>query len=138
MSHNFNSIFSNISDNPKSSDDVIHSKMTGRADSLKISTSYQDFKEDTTEKEIKLRKDEREKRFKDRRLQQQIKVEVGQSLKDKMTVAKDIYEEINKLKVTVEDMKNFIFQFKSDDLKSKYIGIVGLRKVLALRNNFSY
>jgi hypothetical protein len=135
MSQNFNSIFQNISDTSKTSDEVIDSKMSGRADALKISTTYEDFKEDTTEKEIKLRKDEREKRFKDRRLQQQIKVEVGQTLKDKMTVAKDIYEECMKMKVAAEDLPNFILQFKSEDLKTQYIGLVGIRKILAIRKN---
>jgi hypothetical protein len=56
MSQNFNSIFQNISENPKSSEEVIDSKMTGRADTLKISTTYEDFKEDTTEKEIRKQK----------------------------------------------------------------------------------
>jgi hypothetical protein len=135
MSQNFNSIFQSISETTKSSEEVIDSKMSGRADTLKISTTYEDFREDTTEKEIKLRKDEREKRFKDRRLQQQIKVEVGQNLKDKMTVAKEIYEECNNMKVTAEDLSNFIHKFKSEDLKTQYIGLVGIRKVLAICKN---
>lgn len=136
MNPNFQSIFEDTS-KTKNSDDVIDSKMTGRADTLKGATTYEDFREDTTEKEIKLRKDEREKRFKDRRLQQQIKVEVGQSLRDQMTIAKDIYEECNQMKVTAEDLPNFISQFKSEDLKAQYIGLVGIRKILAIRKRFN-
>ena len=100
MSQNFQSIFSDQF-KTKSSEDVIESKMINRADTMRSGTTYEEYREDTTEKEIRLRKDEREKRFRDKRLQTQIKVEVGQSLKDKMTVAKDIYEECSKLKVTV-------------------------------------
>ncbi len=101
MSQNFESIFSE-SNTQKTSEDQLESKMSSRADTLKVGTTYEDFIEDTTDKEIRLRKDEREKRFRDKRLQQQIKVEVGQSLKDQMTVAKDIYEECSKMKVTVK------------------------------------
>jgi hypothetical protein len=92
----------NIDDISKNPDDVIETKMTGRADALKASTSYEDFKEDTVEREARLRKDDREKRFRERRLQQQIKVEVGQSLQDHMTIAKDIWGECNDMKVKVK------------------------------------
>ena len=99
----YNSIFnnSNKDDIGKNPDDVIETKMTSRADALKTETTFEDFKEDTVERESRLRKDDREKRFKERRLQQQIKVEVGQSLQDHMTIAKDIWEECNKMKVKV-------------------------------------
>lgn len=100
----FHSIFDNSKNNDDSSknpDDVIESKMTGRADALKTATTYEDFKEDTVEREARLRKDDREKRFRERRLQQQIKVEVGQSLQDHMTIAKEIWEECNKMKIKV-------------------------------------
>lgn len=100
MSHNFSSIFSQ-STTSKSTEEQVDSKMSSRAETLKVETTYEDFIEDTTDNEIRLRKDEREKRFRDKRLQQQIKIEVGQSLKEQMTVAKDIYEECQKLKVTV-------------------------------------
>lgn len=101
MSQNFSSIFSD-SNTIKTSEEQLDSKMSSRADTLKVETTYEDFIEDTTDKEIRLRKDEREKRFKDKRLQQQIKIEVGHSLKEQMTVAKDIYDELQKLKVTVK------------------------------------
>jgi hypothetical protein len=140
MSQNFSSIFSESSV-PKSSEDQLETKMSMRADTLKVGTSYEDFIEDTTDKEIRLRKDEREKRFKDKRLQQQIKIEVGQSLKDQMTVAKDIYEECTKMKVTVnillinqaEELPHYMSQFKSEDPKVQYVGLVGIRKILAIR-----
>lgn len=107
------SIFDNSKNNDdvsKNPDDVIETKMTGRADALKAATTYEDFKEDTVEREARLRKDDREKRFRERRLQQQIKVEVGQSLQDHMTIAKDIWEECNKMKVKVRYLI-FIYLF---------------------------
>jgi hypothetical protein len=91
----------NTNEGSKNPDDVIETKMTGRADTLKTATTYEDFKEDTVERDTRLRKDDREKRFRERRLQQQIKVEVGQSLQDHMTIAKDIWEECNKMKLEV-------------------------------------
>jgi hypothetical protein len=97
---NFQSIFGDSS-KTSSSENALESRMSERADVLKVSTSFEDYKEDTADKEMRLRKDEREKRFKDKRLQQQFKVEVGQSLKDKMTVAKDIFDECTKMKVNV-------------------------------------
>ena len=107
---NFQSIFSDNQTKTMTSEDVIESKMTGRADTLRSGTTYEDYKEDTTEKEIRLRKDEREKKFRDKRLQQQIKVEVGQALKDQMTVAKDIWEECGKMKVTVSISCIYLFK----------------------------
>ncbi len=108
---NFHSLFSGANQTKtKSSEDVIESKMMGRAESLFSGTTYEDYKEDTTEKEIRLRKDEREKKFRDKRLQQQIKVEVGQALKDQMTVAKDIWEECGKMKVTVSISCIYLFK----------------------------
>ena len=92
----------NKDDITKNPDDVIETKMTGRADALKTSTTYEDFKEDSVEREARLRKDDREKRYRERRLQQQIKVEVGLGLQDHMTRAKDIWEECNKMKVKVK------------------------------------
>jgi lysozyme family protein len=102
----YHSIFNNNNndDAGKNPDDLIETKMTSRADALKTATTFEDFKEDTVEREARLRKDDREKRFKERRLQQQIKVEVGQSLQDHMSIAKDIWDECNKMKVQV---KNF-------------------------------
>ena len=102
----YHSIFNNNNsdDIGKHPDDVIETKMTNRADALKTATTFEDFKEDTVERDARLRKDDREKRFKERRLQQQIKVEVGQSLQDHMSIAKDIWDECNKMKVQV---KNF-------------------------------
>jgi hypothetical protein len=92
----------NKDDVGKNPDDVIETKMTGRADALKTAPTYEDYKEDTVEREARLRKDDREKRFRERRLQQQIKVEVGQGLQDHMTIAKDIWDECNKMKVKVK------------------------------------
>jgi hypothetical protein len=107
---NFQSIFTDTS-KPKDEDEIYESKMSNRADAMKFGTTYEDYNKDTTEKEIRLRKDDREKRFKDKRLQQQIKVEVGQALKDSMTVAKDIWEECSKMKVIVSKFYNINFFF---------------------------
>lgn len=102
MSQNFGSLFSNNQNTQKTTEDVIESKMTGRVETLRTETTYEDYREDTTEKEIRLRKDEREKRFRDKRLKQPIKIEMGQSLKDQMTVSQQIYDECSKMKVTVK------------------------------------
>jgi hypothetical protein len=101
MSQNFGSLFSNNQNTQKTTEDVIESKMTGRVETLRTETTYEDYREDTTEKEIRLRKDEREKRFRDKRLKQPIKIEMGQSLKDQMTVSKQIYDECSLMKVKV-------------------------------------
>jgi len=106
MSQNFGSLFSNNQNTQKTTEDVIESKMTGRVETLRTETTYEDYREDTTEKEIRLRKDEREKRFRDKRLKQPIKIEMGQSLKDQMTVSKQIYDECSIMKVKVNILFN--------------------------------
>lgn len=86
----------------KNPEDKIDTKMSERGDTLKITQSYDDYKEDIGEREMSLRTDERAKIFKSKRLTQHHKIEVGSSLKEKMTIAKDIYEEANKMKPKVK------------------------------------
>lgn len=111
---------------------IVNSKMNGREEVLKTSITYEDFRKDATYKEIKLRKDEREKRFKERRLQQQLNIEVGQSFKSHMTIGKELFDDCDKMKVSDEDLPHFINLVKSQDLKVKYMGLVGVRKILSL------
>ena len=81
--------------------DILESKMSTREKALKHTISYDDYKEERFEKEETLRKDGREKKFNKMRINQSNKIELGTSLKDKMTIGKNIFEECSKMKVTV-------------------------------------
>ena len=93
------SLFENVSqDKVKNQEEKIESKWSDR--NVLISEGagdYEGYKDTIEELSLNKSRKDREKMFVEMRLKQNIHVEVGSSLKDKMTVAKDIYEDLNKI-----------------------------------------
>jgi hypothetical protein len=101
---NPNSLFQEFNQSNKTSnpEEIIEARMTQRADELfNQSISMNEVKEEITEKEESLRKNRREKEFREKRMKQTFKIEYTTSLKDKLTIDREIYEECNKMKVKV-------------------------------------
>jgi hypothetical protein len=101
---NTNSLFGDVSKyKGKTAEDQIEEKMLGRVDELfKPKTSSEDYREEITSSEIRLRKTERESLFRGKRLQQNIKIDYSTSLKEKLTIPIEVYNECNAMKVKVK------------------------------------
>jgi hypothetical protein len=101
---NQNSIFSSIisSDKGKNADEPYDSKFSQRIEQISSqTTSFEKFKEEALEKDLSLKKDDKENEFKIRRMKKITKIEYAESLVDKLTVPKSLFEDCNKLKVNV-------------------------------------
>lgn len=100
-----NSIFSSIVSTGKvnNPDELIEDKFSKRAEEVSESaTSFENYRESAMIKDLSLKATDREKMFKEKRLRQKIKVDYTQSLKDKLTIPLNVYEECNKIKVEVK------------------------------------
>lgn len=114
MTDNQNSLFSNMNSGlfkPKTAEESIEETMVNRVDeSFKPKTSTEDYRDEIASNEIRLRKNDREMMFKGKRLQQNLKVDWTLSLKDKLTIPLELYEECAKMKVEVNKIINLRFQ----------------------------
>ena len=130
------SLFSpyNSNTNMNSQEDIIESKFLKRHQEFINSENFSDIKESTMSSELSLGKNSRNLIFKQRRLKQNIITqEITYSLKSKLSIPLDWFEECNKSNISISDISQIIPAFKNNsDIKQKYYGLVGLRKILLI------
>lgn len=120
----------------KNLDEELEEKMNSRGDALYKKISVQDIRDDVHENELKSISNKRETELENkRRFRSNLQLEYGKSLKDALTISKEIYDEADKMTVTTAELLTFIEKFKQNDLVNKYYGLVGLRKLLSLPYN---
>ena len=127
----------NSSQNIISQDDIIESRLLKRhQDFINSEEDFTKIKESTMSSELSLGENSRNLIFKQRRLRQNIIApEITQSLKDKLSIPYDWFEKCNNTVYSLADISQIISNFKTNtDIKQKFFGLVGLRKILLTPN----
>ena len=138
MEQNNNNISSNIfSSEGKNSGDQnkdIDSKFQSRQQEFSNEENFSQIKESAMTNELSLGQNFRNKIFMQKRLKKSINIETTQSLKSKLTIPLDLYENCNNMKIELNKFPDIITAFRTNDLNQKYYGLVGIRKLLTLQN----
>ena len=121
-----------------SQNEQIDTKFQNRHELLFEKENFSQIKEDSINKELSLGKSIREKYFVQKRLKQKLnkEFEISNSEKiiDKLTIPNEFYEKCKNMSVNINQLKETIISFNSNDINQKYLGIVGLRKLLCLKD----
>jgi len=134
-SQNSINIFNTKDNNKNNLEDNIENQFQKRSENFSNEENYNKYKEDMTNNDLKLNDRDRDRRFKQKRLNKEINLDNIQNLKSKLTISLDLYEQCNNMNVDINDMPNIINEFKTNEIEKKYKGLVGIRKLLCLPNN---
>ena len=129
------SLFSNSSTNANDQDMAMESKFQTRQEAFLNEENFSALKENEMTKELSLGQNMRNKIFMQKRLKKSVNSEQSQSLKSKLTIPLDLYENCDKMQVEISQFKQIIDAFKSQDITQKYSGLVGIRKLLSIQNS---
>ena len=129
------SLFSNSSNNANDQDMAMESKFQTRQEAFLNEENFSALKENEMTKELSLGQNMRNKIFMQKRLKKSVNSEQSQSLKSKLTIPLDLYENCDKMQVEISQFKQIIDAFKSQDITQKYSGLVGIRKLLSIQNS---
>ena len=125
-------LFLNKTTNPE---DEIEKKLQLRQEHYSNSENFTELKQNAISNELSRTKDERSKMFMQRRLKQTITVDKAVSLKNKLTIPTELYEQCNQMEVQPEDLIKCIELFRTENINQKYKGLVALRKMLSFPTN---
>ena len=127
-----------LSQNPSNTQELIESKFQTRQVSLFAKENFSEIKEESMKKELSLGKSIREKIFIQKRLKQKMNKEnensKSETIRDKLTISRDFYDKCIDMNVNISQLKDIIISFNSNDLEQKFVGIVGIRKLLCLQD----
>ncbi len=123
---------SNNMNNGDSQENDIESKLQKRNEDFANEENFSKIKESAMTNELSLGQNFRNKIFMQRRIKQNIIIESTQSLKNKLTIPLEWYEQCNNMTVELSKFQEIINAFHSQDIKQKYGGLVGIRKLLSL------
>jgi hypothetical protein len=118
----------------KQDDDNIDQKWQQRNEQFRAKSSIEEVRSDYVGEEENIRKSKRDQMFHNRRIQQVRKVDTCITLKEKLTIPVELYENCNALKPHAGELDNFVAQFKSEDIQQQYVGLIGIRKILSIAN----
>jgi hypothetical protein len=135
MFNNQNSLFAANSNNSNDQDTIMEAKFQNRQDAFLNEENFTDLKETEMKKEYRLGQNVREKIFIQKRIKMSINSEQNQSLKSKLTISKELYENCEKMSVDLYKFNDIIQAFRTQDINQKYTGLVGIRKLLSLQNS---
>jgi len=138
MSQNTNnpssSLFSTSGTNSGNQDNDIDSKFQNRQQEFSNEENFSKIKENTMTNELSLGQNFRNKMFMQKRLKKTMNVESTQSLKCKLTIPLELFENCNKMNIELSKFPEIIAAFRSQDISQKYTGLVGIRKLLTLQS----
>lgn len=123
---------SNNMNNGDNQENDIESKLQKRNEDFANEENFSKIKESAMTNELSLGQNFRNKIFMQRRLKQNMITESTQSLKNKLTIPLEWYEQCNNMTVELSKFQEIINAFRSQDIKQKYGGLVGIRKLLSL------
>ena len=126
---------SNNMNNGDSQENDIESKLQRRNEDFTNEENFSKIKESAMTNELSLGQNFRNKIFMQRRLKQNMIIESTQSLKNKLTIPLEWYEQCNNMTVELSKFQEIINAFRSQDIKQKYGGLVGIRKLLSLQSS---
>jgi len=134
-SQNTINIFNVQNNNKNNLEENIENQFQKRSENFLNEENYNKYKEDMTNNDLKLNDRDRDRRFKQKRLKIETNLDNIQSLKSKLTISLNLYDQCNNMTVNINDMQNIINEFKTNDIEKKYKGLVGIRKLLCLPEN---
>ena len=129
------SLFTSSSTNENSQENQIESKFQNRQEKFQNEENFAQIKEKTMTNELSLGQDNRNKIFMQRRLKKKVNSEPIESLKNKLTIPQNIFEQCDKMNVELNQFNEIISAFRTNDIIKKYTGLVGIRKLLSLQEN---
>ena len=120
----------------------IDSKFDSRYRNLLSMETLSEIKEESINKELSLGKSFQEKLFLQKRIQlpkPNINTTSSNStnsfIEKNLSISPELYHKCKEVKFTLEQLNDIINHFNSDNLNSKYIGFVGIRKLLLREEN---
>ena len=121
-----------------SQEEQIESKFQNRHELLFTKENFSQIKEDSMNKELSLGKSFREKMFLQKRLKQKKAQDNenihSQKIVDNLTISRELYDKCNAMNIKLEQLKQILISFNSNNIEQKYIGLVGLRKIFCIDN----
>lgn len=128
------SIFSN-DPSENNIDNQIDIKLQNRQEEFTNESNLTDIKKRVIDHSLSLSNDARSRLFKNKRLQAKISLNVTQSLESKLTIPKDFYQLCQNTEINPSMLQEIVTCFRTNDIQTKYKGLVGLRKILSLPTN---
>ena len=113
----------------------IEKKLQVRQEKYSNSENFTEIKQSAISNELNRTKDERTKIFMQRRLKQKITVDKTESLRNRLTIPIELYDQCNQMTLQPEDLMKSIELFRTEEISSKYKGLVSLRKMLSFPTN---
>jgi len=126
---------SNNRNNEDKQENDIESKLQKRQEDFSNEENFSKIKESTMSNELSLGQNFRNKIFMQKRLKQNMITETTESLKNKLTIPLDWFEKCSDMNVHLSQFHEIIVAFRTQDIKQKYLGLVGIRKLLSLQNS---
>ena len=125
----------------KNTETVIEAKMNERNAKFNKKSTIEDLREGTQEKELEIRKSTRSEQFELRRRLTNSVQNSSIAIKSQIKISLQTYEQCQNYIVNVnlnltqeKEFPEILAKFRSGDVESQYAGLVGFRKLLALRN----
>ena len=126
---------SNDRKNEDKQENDIESKLQKRQEDFSNEENFSKIKENTMTNELSLGQNFRNKIFMQKRLKQNMITETTESLKNKLTIPLEWFENCNNMNVQLSQFHEIITAFRTQDIKQKYLGLVCIRKLLSLQNS---
>ena len=117
----------------------IDSKFESRQRKLFSEKTLLEIKEESMDKELTLGRSIKEKLCLQKRMQQKIQKDSNNAnsnsskIENILTISPELYKKCKIAEVTLDKLKDIISFFISDELDKKYIGLVGIRKLLCTK-----
>ena len=126
-------LFSSNSINDKNlQENEIDSKLQKRQHNFTNEENFSKIKESSMTNELSLGLNLRNKIFLQKRLKQNMNIEVTQSLKNKLTIPLELFEKCEIMEVELSKFLEIISSFRTQEINRKYYGLVGIKKLLLL------
>ena len=121
---------SNLINEQKNPEDYIEKRYQIRQSEFTSEENFNKIKEDALISELNFGQNERIKMFNKRRIFQKKKYDNLNSLKNKIMIPLELYEECDKIIPDYNSINDNLNNFKSDDISVKYKALVSLKKIL--------
>ena len=121
---------SNLKKDEMNPEDYIEKRYQSRQSEFTSDENFTKIKEDALISELNFGNNERIKMFNKRRIYQKKKYDNLISLKNKIMIPLELYEECEKIIPDYNSINDYLNQFKSDDISVKYKSLVSLKKII--------
>ena len=130
------SLFSEVSSSSQRAENQVETMFQNRQEEFNNESNLANVKSKVIDHDLSLGNDARSKYFRSRRLNARINLKVSKSLVSNLTIPKDWYDSCQDMDVRPEMLSNIVQEFNNNtDVKIKYKGLVGIRKLLSLPTN---